>query len=316
MSTRVLALTVALLIALLPVSALAVDGQGEAQDDFLMRISGDLTLPAGEVAGILVGIDNVTTIDGTVENTLVLFDSTAVVRGTVSGDIIAFGGEVRLEDGARVTGDVELFDSMLTRTAGSTVVGEVSERESFTVSGWDLLVFSTLLWLSITVLVVVAALLFAAVGGRQLTEAGNLISERPLGSILAALIGGLALPFLAVLALVTVIGIPLGITILLVLMPVMLLLGHIVAGTKLGALLLHGFKRPAADDHPYLATVLGVLLLQLFFLVPFVGGLVAFVAGLLGTGALVLYALRAWRGTGGAAVPTASPPVVAPEPAV
>jgi hypothetical protein len=183
------------------------------------------------------------------------------------------------------------------------------------VSGWDFFIFSALLWLSITLLVVVAAVLFAAIGGRQLTGAGNLIRERPLGSAVAALIAGLTLPLLAVLAIVTLIGIPLGITMLVVLLPVMLLLGHIVAGTKLGAVLLDAVKRPTAAEHPYLAAALGVLLLQLFTLVPFVGGLVAFLAGLLGTGALVLYALRAWRGTGGAAVPAGSPPMPAPEPA-
>jgi hypothetical protein len=99
-------------------------------------------------------------------------------------------------------------------------------------------------------------------------------------------------PLVAVAALATVIGIPLGIALLIVVLPLLWSLGYVTTGTRLGFFLddLRGATPNVA--HPYLEAVLGVAIFQLIGLVPVVGWLVVVLAGLLGAGAIVVHAWR------------------------
>src|SRR5215204_3598691 len=60
-----------------------------------------------------------------------------------------------------------------------------------------------------------AGLLFAAVAGRQLTRAAALLTGRVGGTLLGALLVWVGIPILAVLAFITLVGIPLGFALLL-----------------------------------------------------------------------------------------------------
>ena len=53
---------------------------------------------------------------------------------------------------------------------------------------WELAVFSVLVWLGMTIVLVVAGLLFAAIGGRQLSGAADLLTSDATFSILAAVV--------------------------------------------------------------------------------------------------------------------------------
>jgi hypothetical protein len=143
-----------------------------------------------------------------------------------------------------------------------------------------------------TLLFVVVALAWAAVGGRQLSEIAGLLGARPGLSAVAALIFWIAVPIVAFVAFVTVIGIPIGITLLLVVLPLLWGLGYVTTGTRLG-FFLADLRRTAPDlAHPYLEAVLGVVIFQLIGLIPIVGGIVVALAGLFGAGAIVVYLWR------------------------
>jgi hypothetical protein len=85
------------------------------------------------------------------------------------------------------------------------------------------------------------------------------------------------------------------------LMAVLWFLGYLTAGTRLGTAIFSWANRSDERDHPYLAAVTGLIILQIIGFIPFVGGVVTFVAGIVGGGALVLLAWRGWRGAGTAA---------------
>jgi hypothetical protein len=291
MRWRLLVSLIILALALIPAVALAADSTNE--DDVLVRVNGPVNLGPNDRVGTLVVVDDNATIAGSVSNVFVLVDGDATISGTVDGDVVVVRGTLTLQPTARVTGDVTLVRSDLNREQGATVGGEVTNR-TYDWSGWDFVLISIYLWISVTIIIVVAGLIFAAVGGRQLTGSGNLISDQIGGTILAAIIAGIFIPILAVIAMITVLGIPLGLALLLFLIPGLWFFGYLVAGTKLGAVIL----RQQQSAHPYLAAVLGLILLQVVGLIPFLGGLIDFIAGFLGTGALVLYAWNAWRGPG------------------
>ena len=291
MRWRLLLPLLVILLLLFPGVALA---QGSTStDDLLLRVNGPITVNANEEVGTVVVISDNAVISGIVRHNLIVVDGTATVTGTVEGTVTIVSGTLDLRGGSRVAGDVNLVDSNITRASGATIEG-TQNNSSFEWSSWELFAFSVFLWISMTIAIIVAGLIFAAVGGRQLTTAGNLIVQQPGATILAALIVGIGVPIVAVVAMATVLGIPLGIGLLLFLVPALWFFGYLVAGTKLGAVIL----RQQASNHPYLAAALGLILLQAIGLIPFLGGFVGFVAGIVGTGAFVLLGWHAWRGPG------------------
>jgi hypothetical protein len=72
-------------------------------------------------------------------------------------------------------------------------------------------------------------------------------------------------------------------------------LGYLVAGTRLGTLLLRLMGIAADPDHPYLGALLGLIVLRLLALIPVAGFLFGFLAAVIGAGALAVLAWRALR---------------------
>jgi hypothetical protein len=105
---------------------------------------------------------------------------------------------------------------------------------------------------------------------------------------------------------VTIIGIPAGIGLLLVLWPAMAFIGFIVAAIWLGEWLLGRRNRDAEPaERPYAAAALGLVVAFVIGLVP----LVSLVLSILGLGAVVLGSWRTLRGSRPAATMVAAQPV-------
>jgi hypothetical protein len=295
--------------ALIPAPAFAQD-DGDLNDGVLIRIDGDVRVDEGETVSSVVVINGDANIDGTVRDTLFVINGDAFVgdTGRVEGDINMIRGDLALAGGSRVE-NVMLLNSDLSREDGSVVSGDITRQNNVR---WGFLgsAFWIWLWLSMTVAVVLAGLIFAAVGGRQLTAAAGALTADAAMSILGAVVVWVGGPILAVIAFVTVVGIPFGLGILLVVLPALWFLGYIVAGTRLGLAITQRGREPgAAPEHPYLAALVGLLILQVVALIPVVGWLIVLLGGLYGAGGLALIAFRGARGTGAtpARTPAAEP---------
>jgi len=177
-------------------------------------------------------------------------------------------------------------------------------------------------WATLALLLIAGALLFAGIGGRQLWSSAALLTERPGPSLLSAFIFWAGLTVLAGILVVTVLGIPAAV-VLLLLGNALWMLGLIVAGTRIGAALTRRPIDSTGETHPYLPAVTGAVVLSLVALLVFGGALVAALAaifgdglgalgavagipalvlsfllwliGLVGAGALAYRALLAWR---------------------
>jgi hypothetical protein len=299
-------LVLAVAIGLMPAAVFAQEADDEV-DDVLIRINGPIQVPAGEAAEGVVVISDDALIEGTVDY-LVVINGDATITGTVKHTVTMVNGTVTLKDGAWVEEDVQLYWAEAVREVGATVVGDVREEwGGFNVGRG----FWFGLWLSMTVAVLAAGLLFAAVGGRQLAGAGRAVSGQVGPTLLGAVVLWVGVPVLAVVAMITVIGIPLGFGVLFFLLPALWFAGYLVAGAALGLPLVARMRGEAANHHPYLAVAVGLLIFQVVALVPFIGGMVAFVAGLVGAGALTQQAWAAFRGATGRPTPMPGPPAAA-----
>lgn len=295
-----LVFVVAFLFMALPAQAFADDGAKDS--GAIIRIRGDVVVPAGETLDSVVVVNGNASIQGTVRNNVVVVKGDAVVSGKIEGNLTVVSGNIRLDSGAAVH-NVNSIRGDLNRSPEANVTGRINERDNFGVARGVAAVFSILFWAGMTVAAVVAGLVFAAVGGRQLTESAKAMTGDAVGTIVGLVFLWVALPIIAVLAMATLIGLPLGLGLLFFLMPALWFLGYIVAGARLGGFIT-GLAGRGAGVHPFAATSVGALLLQFAIIVPVLGILVAFLAGIWGAGALVYVAYRAAGGKSLGATPS------------
>ena len=282
---------IALILALLPTAGFAQ--VNEASDaGFVMRIDGDLTVREGESVDSAVVISGNVRVDGTVEDFLMVIDSDAEISGRIDGDIVAISSTIDLTASAVIDGDVNLIDSDLNQAPGSQVLGDINDE--FEIQWWVFLIVNFVFWIGMTIAVLVFGLLLMAVAPRQAANAAATMTADPGWSALSAAIAFIGIPIAAVIALITVIGVPLGVGVLAFMLPAVWFLGYLVGGLMLGTLI-YSQAAERVRGNRYLAVVTGLAIIQLFALVPFLGILVAVLMGFWGAGAVVLLAWRSFR---------------------
>jgi hypothetical protein len=267
----------------------AQDRQRGDDDTFLIRVNGESTLGAGETVDVAIVVNNDMVINGTVKDTLIVLRGTAIVNGVVEGNITVVRGDLDLRAGS-IVNDVLLINSDLRRDAAATVTGDIEKRSGDFSLGRGAAVFSIFWWLGMVALGVVTGAVFAWLGRSQLFGAIGTLESRFVSSLLAAIVIWIVLPIVAGLIIFTLVLAPTGLSVLLVLLPVLFLLGFLVIGAWLGSYIV----KPVSQGRAIGATVLGVLILALVSLIPFVAVVVA-LAGMLGSGALVARALERTR---------------------
>jgi hypothetical protein len=284
-----------LLLLGLAVPAWAQDGRdGQASEEFVV-LSGPADVARGRLVGDLVVFHGSSTVDGTVNGSLTAFDAPVTISGRVIGDVVVFNGRVELVRGADVTGDVVSRDEPIVAT-GATIGG--TTRRVQTNVNWDGFGWAGRLawWLAVsvsTLLIGLALLWLVGRGASRIADAGRTGIGPAIGWGLLAFFG---LPILAILALVTIVGIPLGLGVLAAL-ALIYTLGYTATAWIIGRWIL----RPGTSW--VLAFLLGWGILRVLALIPIVGGLVWFAAVVFGLGALAVTIGRARSTTRAAPAP-------------
>lgn len=281
---------IALLAALIPAAVMAQD-TSDGEEGLLLRVNGPVTIGSEEVIDNVIVFDDDVTVEGTITGSLLVINGDAVITGDVQQDTTVIRGTLDLASTANVE-NVSVIRGEFVRDAGATVGGSITEGD-FQVSPWDWGVFWAFMWAGGTLVVLTAGVIFAGIGGRQLKQSGDTLVRSPGAALLGIAGVWMLLPILMFMVFFTVVGAPLSITYFLFALPVFWFLGYLVAGVQLGRTIL----RSRYDEaHPYLPALLGLIILQLIGIIPVFGGLIAFVAGVAGSGALLVLGWQAWRG--------------------
>jgi hypothetical protein len=208
------------------------------------------------------------------------------ISGTVAGDVVAVAQRAVLAPGARVGRDLVYGDERPVVAARASVGGDV-KRVNFEQIGDPLGVVGTLaLWIAVSVSTLVVGLLLLWLGPRALEAALHAARTRLGPAIGWGLVLFFGLPIAAVIALVTLVGIPLGVGLLLALLPL-----YAVGYTTSAWLVGRRVVRPPRGR--LLAFLAGLGILRLLALIPVLVGLVWFAATVLGLGALIVAIWRA-----------------------
>lgn len=218
------------------------------------------------------------------------------LQGEVKGDAQLGASELVIGKDARIFGSLRYTsEKPATIADGAAVSGVVShvipapekkasgkEKTSVqrTMSSWPANAVTGVIFYLL--LSFIANALFS----RKIHEVATVIEKRWLLSIGVGMLAAIALPFLSLFLLVTIIGI--------LLIPVPLLaagvatgFGRIVAAQVFGKSVLKGFKLKNADNL-YMQSLIGVPILWCMFKAPYVGGLFTFISIILGLGAFIL----------------------------
>jgi hypothetical protein len=304
---RIITVAFALAIATLGLvpAALAAEPLTD-QGRVLVSVGGDVTLPAGDRADLVVVVNGAATIAGDVR-TLVIVEGSATLEGARAGTVWAIRSDVELGRGTVVSGDVRTLDSPVHMVGNATVQGEVSDiQASLFAIGAVLAPAFLLFWLGMGLALIIAGLLLAGLASRQVRMAEQVISREPALTFLVGLLGLVVFPFAAVLMMITIIGAPLGLGVMFGLWPLLAFVGYLVAGIWIGDWLLARGEAPKTRERPYLAAVIGLVLLGLVGLVPIVS-IVNAIASLFGFGAVLLVAWRVLTAGRTGAQPVAAP---------
>lgn len=282
----------ALLLALTAVTAAADDALPHS-GRMIFVAGGDLEIDAGEQADAVVVVGGTVRVDGTV-NALVVIDGTATVRGGTLETLAVINGTADLAAGTTVAGDIHRLGSTITRADGVEISGSIRDLTGDVAAfGLFMGLAALVLWIGFGLATLLAGLLVAGLAARQVRAATVLISRETGMTILVGLLAVIVPPILAVLLMVTVVGIPAGIGLLVVLWPAVAFIGYVVAAIWLGEWLL-GRRSPEAPpaERPYAAATIGLIVAFVIGLIP----VVAAILSILGLGAVVLASWRTLRG--------------------
>jgi cytoskeletal protein CcmA (bactofilin family) len=284
-------------LAASPAFAQAGDTADENSDQIVM--TGHLVVTADETVDSAVIFNGPALIEGTVRDTLVVLNGDAEVTGTVQQDVVVLNGDLVIRSGAEVGGDL-VTQSAPTIEDGATVRGQ--RKSVATEFKIDEIGFGGrfLWWVAYSVSVLILGLLLL-VFAPQLFPSVREIARTRLGSSIGWGAGlFFLLPIASVLLLVTIVGLPLGIFLLLAL-AFIYTLGYTVATLAAGNMIMR------TSSSRFVVFLVGWVVLRLVALIPFLGGWLWFLGCVWGLGLLAVAIHRRPTATPAPAMPPMPP---------
>lgn len=297
----------AMLAAVLSATPALAQAEDPAGDRDQIVLTGQLVVAAGEVVDTAVILDGPARVDGTVRESLIVLNGDTKLTGTVQQDVIVLNGTVVVRSEAEIGGD------LVTQTTpqvedGATIRGErssVATRFDYDVEVLGL-AGRMAWWIGYSISILILGMLLLAFAPRLFPAVRETATTR-MGSSIGWGVGlFFLLPIGSVLLLVTVVGIPLGVFLLLAL-AFLYTLGYSVATLAVGS------KLARSSPSRFVVFLAGWIVLRLLALIPFVGGWLWFLGSVWGLGLLAVAIRRGPADEPAGPVPPMPPvPVGAP----
>lgn len=265
-----------------------------------VTVMNDNLIPVGEVVtGAAVAVMGDLTMNGEANSDAVAVMGDNTINGPVHGNAVVVLGNLTLGPKAVVDGDIVVVGGILNRDPGAVVQGR-AEIQTFggrhfnfdNLGSWwnhglklgrPLAIGAHLGWLwIITAFSVAFYALLGLVFPGKIRSCGDKLVAEPGLTILAGMLGILALPVLFVLLLITIIGIPVALLVL----PVGTLLIAMFGKAAIYGLV--GRRLSGDKLQPAVAVIVGALCFVLLYLIPVVGLVVSLLVWFLGFGCAVL----------------------------
>ena len=294
----VLASVAALLVV--PASASALGNIGS--DDEIV-LTGTVRIPRGEHADrILIG-DGRVDIDGQVDGVVLALDAPIRIgrHANIDGDVISLSRRVTVERGAVLNHDLIYGDEKPIVRDGANVYGDVRHADAgdFSLPFGAFLIHAAI-WLAFTLSSLALGLALVTIAPGAADAAFTTARDRAGPAIGWGVALFLGLPVLAIAAVLTLVGIPFGLLVLLSMLP-LYALGYVASAYAFGRAL-------ASSSGRFAAFLAGWAILRVVAFIPVLGALVWVGATVFGLGVLTV---ALWRSRGGPVTPVGAPPPAA-----
>lgn len=200
------------------------------------------------------------------------------INGNFGGNINVVAGELVVGNNAVVSGTLSYKAPVESNIPASAKIGSVNftqiEPRQKEVKGLAALI--GIFWFVKLLSVILTALLIYAIFRRGSTFVVLRAARSFWVSILIGFITLIVLPIAMILVAVTVLGIPISFTALLIYL-LFILLARIGAGVLLGTMLFKLFRRGSDYRFDWVTIVVGIVVMSLIGIIPFVGWLVSFI---------------------------------------
>lgn len=274
----------ALFLLVLAAPAWAADPGDPGKNEPQIVLTGQVVVSAGQTVGDVVIFNGPSTIDGTVRGSVTSFNGDVSISGMVTSDVTSFNGDVTVGSGARIGGDL-VTQSAPSVASGATIEGDRRRVNTDVIFGRITWISRFAVWVAVSVSILVLGVLMLLFAPRAADSVAAAAAERVGASIGWGVGLFFGLPIVSVIALVTIVGIPFGLGMLLGL-ALIYSLGYTASCFALGRALI---KPPRTR---YLAFLAGWAIVRVASLIPFVSGLMWFVAVVYGLGILAVAARR------------------------
>jgi cytoskeletal protein CcmA (bactofilin family) len=237
-----------------------------------------------QVARDLVSAGTTTTVNGTVNRNIQNASADLTINGTVNGDVTTASQTVALGSDASVAGDLVYYRETRTDIPGEEQVeGEVIFRETrepvmrpFIARTLILLAFLGILQ------AVVFGIVLALLAPKWLAVTNTVLFDNALKAFGYGILLLIAVPVIAVILMATILAIPVAIVLMMVYI-LALIISQFIVAYYIGSLI-----RKQRAWSPVLTMLLGVIILEIIFLIPLVNVLARLVVFSLGLGAIFL----------------------------
>ncbi|MDH3638129.1 MAG: polymer-forming cytoskeletal protein [Gammaproteobacteria bacterium] len=282
---------------------------GNVGDDAVIA-GGAVTLgPGNTVSGRAWLAGATITVAGNVGRELKAAGGEIIVAGTIGGDVELYAESIEIQPSAVIKGNLtysapkEAVIHEGARIEGVVNWHELDPRRDFGDPGWSF-VGNLVFFLSLAVSAIVLFLIYPRFSRSVVQQ----LQDAPFKSLGLGLLVLFATPFVVLMLLVSVLGVPLGL-IVLALYFVALIAGLLVGIIWIGDF---GFRRlgKTPDESKWIrawSIVAAAAILLIIGFIPFIGGLVLFFVLLLGIGALELHFYRLYIGRGDSPISTPTP---------
>ncbi len=266
------------LCCLVPAAGASVDANADGDDRIVFV--GSVVVDREEIAGDVFVLDGDVTIRGTVTGDIVVVDGDVAIRGTVEGDVVTVAGQATLGRRGNVQGDIVYADEKPVQTPGSQVGGDI---QKFDVADAGIL-GAIGAFIAVTISMFLLGLILLLLAPRAADAVARTAQGKALASFGVGLLAFFLIPIIAFAALFTVVGLPLGFILLLLVVP-LYAISYVTAAFALGRRIVKGAR--------ILAFLAGLVILQLLTLIPIAGALIGFLAVVFGLGLLLMTLFRA-----------------------
>ena len=229
---------------------------------------------------------------------LVMIAGNARLEGSVTGNVLVLGGNVELASSAQVNGILHVIGGTVTGNIGNVENLQVSHRWQMIPAAVKLVMHPRTLWeirketdlrlmLVKFVLFLLMYLLVVTIFSRPINAVSEMLTHRPVRSILFSALMLVVVPLIFVLLTLSIIGVPFMLLGVAVLLP-LAICGKAAIFLTLGSTLFSGRLKP-------LAVIFGYILYFMATALPYIDWVTFLVVNTLGIGICLLSGIRMMR---------------------